>query len=289
MKKEELKRFKYLLMFTFVLIFSNLATSQCEENIITNGSFNDSLGFNVTATGWLSDLGTTHSPDINNDNGILNTTSTNYIWIGNIISSPNGGTWQNIIGPEIIYQIVELDLNKTYSLCFEYSAQGITNIADSTLTFDDPVGVEVYVNDSLMIISPIDTTQYTWENYCLEFTVIEVENHIKLKASTNSYLGLDGVCLTEVLPISIETIDSRTISVFPNPVSIDGLLSFKFNDNNPNKHLRILNAHGHLVWSDKMPKNNQLNLVKLNLKKGIYYFSIIKNNGEVYNGKFIGT
>jgi len=281
--------YKHLLMFTLVLLFSNSVISQCEENIIANGSFNDSLGYNVTAAGWFADLDPSHTPDINDDSGTLYTTSSSYNWIGVPVPSLNGGSWQNIFGPEIIYQVVDLDSTKTYSLCFEYAAQGISIPNNPNLTFEDPVGVEIFINNSLLSTTPLDSTLYTWESICFEFTPLVTENQIMFKATSDNYLAIDGACLIEAIPNSLEIIDSKIISVFPNPVSIDGLLNFNFMDNQSNQYLRIVNSHGHIVWNDKMPKNNQLNLAELNLTKGIYYFSIFKNDGEIYNGKFIGN
>jgi hypothetical protein len=276
---------KFLILIIAFFAQSNLSECQCLDNKLVNGSFDGDLGGNNLAPGWKTS--DPYSPDINDANGQLNTSSSTYIWIGEVVSSSNGGTWQNIFGPEVIIQKVSLEMDKVYSLCFEYSAQGITNTVDPSLTFDDPVGVEIYINNNLISTSPLDMTQYSWEEYCIEFTAVETENEIKFRPSDNSYLGIDGACLTEPDPSSIKSLDEKEMLSYPNPVSKEGIINFGIDDNSSIAKIRIINSQGQIILNKLDVNNNQIKLSDLNINEGVYYFSIIGNYGKIYNGRFV--
>src|SRR5688572_23626118 len=79
--------------------------AQCQNNLLTNGSFTSVEGEDVVAPGWTKWVMTSSdTPDINDEFGPLNTTSS-YNWTGLPMGSTDGGTWQNLFGPsEKIYQ-----------------------------------------------------------------------------------------------------------------------------------------------------------------------------------------
>lgn len=164
--------------------------SQCIGNLIVNGSFTAPLGEDVHAHGW--NVGST--PDVNNAEGKLYT-STGYSWIDKPHASKNGGTWQNLYNQrEYMEQTLDLKIGEIYTLRFEYAAQGIEA---SAMRFAGPIGINVYVNNDLVFTSPMDFTQYTWENTCYSFKATTVVNTIRLSASGDQYVGLDGICLVK--------------------------------------------------------------------------------------------
>jgi gliding motility-associated-like protein len=175
----------------FLLIFSNFVLGQCENNLILNGSFNDTVGEAHTALNWL--IGD-YTPDVNSADEELNSTPC-YFWTGTPLASTDGGTWQNIFGPESVYQPVTLTVGAEYQITFEYAAQGI-QCPENDFQFNEPVGVNLYFNNDFIISTPLDETQYTWENFCYIFTATESNVSIILMASADQYVGIDGFCLS---------------------------------------------------------------------------------------------
>lgn len=145
------------------------------------------------APGWSGTI----SPDINDDTGPLNSTP-GYVWVGLPLISPNGGTWQNLWGPETIQQSVVTVPGQLYEVCFYYAAQSIT--LPGQFTFDDPVGIEVYVNGPLWYSSPLDTTEFTWESACTTIHASGTTTTIAFGASTMNYVAIDGACMTPLDP-----------------------------------------------------------------------------------------
>ena len=137
----------YFLILLCLTGLMHKANSQCAGNLFTNGSFNSMEGENVTAPGWIAVNSSINTPDINDEYGLLNTT-TGYLWTGIPLASTNGSTWQNLFGIETIEQTVNVTIGQSYTLCFEYAAQGI--FLNTTFEFADPVGVNVYSNGFLL-------------------------------------------------------------------------------------------------------------------------------------------
>lgn len=282
-----MKTIKLLLIITTTFIQIINCQGQCTENILANGSFDGQLGDDSPASGWMTDLPPS-SPDLNDASGQLYTAGgMQYVWAGDVINSMDGGTWQNIIGPETIFQTVNLEIDTEYSLCFEYAAQGITNVIDAYLTFADPVGVEVYINDALIAVSPIDSTQYTWETFCVNFTATQVANQIKFRASDFFYLGIDGACLNEATPLSLNVVPENSISTYPNPISREGILNFGMEDNSIMKRITITDSSGKLITQKNNVSDNQIELSNLKLNTGVYFISMQNNKGKNYIGKFV--
>ena len=148
---------KILVISTIIFSFTNVK-SQCFGNLFINGSFSDTVGKAIIAPGWNG----TGTPDVNDVSGLLFTTS-GYTWTGTPISSANGGTWQNLFSSaESVQQTINVIPNKLYSLSFEYAAQGIHS--DTIIFYDNPVGINTYIDGVLSFTTPDDTTQYTWES-----------------------------------------------------------------------------------------------------------------------------
>lgn len=256
--------------------------AQCNSNLLLNGAFEDELGGNTIAQGWEG----TSSPDINNDSGELFTSSPTYEWIGMILPSPNGGTWQNIFGPERVFQTVELEVDKTYSWCVEYAAQGIQSLPN--LIFDQAVGVHFIINDAIVHTSPYDTSQYSWELECITFTATQTTNIIGFQANEDQYLGIDGACLTEDIMSSIATIQKENDHyIYPNPVRRNGQINIHTNDNE-RFELALYNSYGSLVFQQENVSADGL-VVPENLftNTGIYYYMLTYENGQRVSGTFI--
>jgi gliding motility-associated-like protein len=175
-----------------LLIYSNVVLGQCENNIVLNGSFNDTVGEAHTALNWL--IGE-FTPDVNSADEVLHSTPC-YSWTGIPLASSDGGTWQNVFGPEAIYQPVVLTVGAEYQITFEYAAQGI-QCPENDFYFNEPVGVNLFINNTFLTSTPLDESQYTWETFCYNFTATESNVSIILTASADQYVGIDGFCLTQ--------------------------------------------------------------------------------------------
>lgn len=195
--------FRSVFVFICLIIISKDSFAQCDNNILSNGSFNSIVGEDVTASGWYATWYTNNSPDVNDSNGPLNTTS-GYTWDGTPIASSDGGTWQNLFGPEQVYQLVTLTPGTNYILEFEYASTPITS---STISFTDPVGVEVKVNNNIFI-TPNDSTHFTWETASFTFTADSTSATLSMNATTQNYVAIDGVCLIEIENEHVEIVDN---------------------------------------------------------------------------------
>src|SRR5690349_20101422 len=90
-----------LLLFVFAL-FAARAHAQCSaNNLVTNGDLTGTAGELIVAPGWTGEL----TPDLNDENGMLLCTP-GYVWTGTPLPSPVGGTWQNLYGPEAVFQSI---------------------------------------------------------------------------------------------------------------------------------------------------------------------------------------
>ena len=80
-------------------------------------------GENVTAPGWVAiNVGfPPNTPDVNDANGSVNTTS-GYNWFkGTPVPSPDGGTWQSVFSVENFTQtITGLTVGATYYFRYYY-------------------------------------------------------------------------------------------------------------------------------------------------------------------------
>lgn len=192
---------KGILLILILSLNINTSTSQCVNNLFVNGSFTSQVGDVLTAPGWTIAAVT---PDVNDASGTLHTT-TGYSWTGTPIPSSNGGTWQNIFGTEAFQQTVNTVIGKEYRITFEYAAQGIS--AGSSMTFNGPAGVDVYINNQLAYSTPLDVTQYSWESATYTFTATTSVTTIMFKISQTEYVGIDGACM-------VLTSDNNNIPVF---------------------------------------------------------------------------
>ena len=164
--------------------------SFAQVNIFKNGSFNGLVGEDQHGEGW----NTGSSPDLNDTSGILHT-STGYSWIKKPTPSVDGGTWQNLYSyREFLEQRVTVEPGKTYTILLEYAAQGISA---GTYKYDQPVGIDIYIDEELKFSTPVDKTPYTWESACFQFTPKLNSVIIRFSASAEQYVGIDGVKLIQ--------------------------------------------------------------------------------------------
>lgn len=175
---------------TCLLLFAAWNSSgQCPGNLISNGSFNGPKGEAVISPGWTGQS----TPDTNDENGPLMTTP-GYTWTGTPQASSDGGTWQNMFSNvEYIEQTLNLTVGESYLLTFEYTAQGIQ--VDNIMSFTDPVGFDIYFDNSLVNSTPLDATPFTWETYSYTFTATQSTVVLKLSPNVTAYAAVDGICL----------------------------------------------------------------------------------------------
>lgn len=263
--------------FIILLILCHASYSQCDNNLLTNGSFTNEEGSIMPAPGWSF----SGSPDTNDEIGLLNTTI-GYTWVGTPLASPSGGTWQNIFRIETIFQDVELSEGQVYTLCFDYAAQGI--VSPNGNLFIDPVGVDVYIDGILSYVSDLDTTQYTWESTCFNFTAANSNTSIKFAVSdeTEAYLALDGACLTVASTNSSVYFSEKTtnISVSPNPFVTSTLIKLNTQIKKSFKFI-LFDSQGRIAHEENNITNDQFILERNNLSKGLYYFQLRSDNQQI--------
>ncbi|MEO8066130.1 MAG: T9SS type A sorting domain-containing protein [Flavobacteriales bacterium] len=256
---------KHLLLLSLAIAAVLPATTmaQCSaSNVIVNGSFVSAEGEAVTASGWTP--GST--PDVNDENGPLNCT-VGYIWTGVPVASPDGGTWQNLYGTESIEQTVALNVGQTYALTFQYAAQGI--MADSTYMFDDPTGFTVYMNNAVVYTTPLDQTQFTWEQAVYTFVATTATTTVRFMETTGgNYVGLDGVCLGFATGEGIGEAALLAQQVYPNPA--DAFVSLPVGKAVASD-LRVVNAIGALVPAGIRVRGDRAQVDTATLPNGIYF------------------
>lgn len=195
-------------MTLFLFLNTYCMLSQCSDNLIKNGSFElDSVGSNITGQYWIN----SGTPDIDNASDNYPNIGGNTVWSDVIINSCDGGNWQNISGIvslsgnvtlEAIAQEVQLINSVPHLLEFEFTAQSIT----PSFPGDGYAAIDVYVNNSLLFTTPIDSTLFTWEKYNVTFTPTSDEILIQFKINPSlsieqgktKYVAIDGVCLTPI-------------------------------------------------------------------------------------------
>nr|WP_294858412.1 gliding motility-associated C-terminal domain-containing protein [uncultured Fluviicola sp.] len=234
-----------LIFLLFFYVFDS--TGQCAGNIVVNGSFNSQEGEAVTAPGWTANS----TPDVNNALGPLNST-VGYTWIGTPISSLDGGTWQNLYSPyEKIEQALTVTPGESYTLEFEYAAQGIVLTVNGSI-IADPVAVNIYIDNALVAATPLDVTQYTWEHYSYTFIANSSPVILKLGPSDFSYIAIDGVCVPGSAsdinpPTFIDQLEMPNIFTPDN----DGINDFFYPKELTDIHqasLKIVNRWGNVVF-----------------------------------------
>ena len=281
MKTSHLKLEHLLLTSLLIISLSTFGYSQRDDNLLFNGSFTGEPDRSEIAQGWDG----YSTPDINDASGVLFTSSSAYEWIGDILPSPNGGTWQNIYGPESVYQNVNLEIGKNYILCIEYAAQGIQALPD--LIFDQPVGVQFIINNINVHTSPPDETQYTWETDCITFTATQAVNKIEFMPTAKQYLGIDGACLIEDTMSPTLAIEQRNNHfIFPNPVNKNN----QFSIHTPGTEmfdLFIYNNFGLMILHQAdIVTSNFIIPEKISIP-GTYYYVLRNKKGEDLSGSFL--
>lgn len=169
-----------------LMIIPYLALAQCPNNVVTNGSFNGDTGPTYAADDWIG----MNTPDVND----VNTTEPTWgwMWSGVPEASPDGGTWQNIYFTETVRQSIQLEVGLTYHVQFYYAAQGLTS---ENYEIIGAVGVEMFLDDELLLTTPSDTSFYSWETACFTFVAETSTAELILSASTPYYVAVDGLCI----------------------------------------------------------------------------------------------
>ncbi len=107
------------------------------------------------------------------------------------------------------------------------------------------------------------------------FTSLAINNYIR-----EGY-GLD-ILSSDPIP----EIESNKLKMYPNPVSIDNVLTIS-SDNVANSTIRIIDLKGTMVYSKKSETRNLSIDVSKILKPGFYIVSVTTPESKVYNSKLI--
>jgi hypothetical protein len=198
---------KSILTFTLLLIVNFSATSQCQGNLIKNGSFElDSVGEAITGTSWETFRGT---PDIDNDQDSLTGFGATYDF-GFPQSSSDGGNWQGIVYnlafgasdtfPESFGQSFTFNKSIPHIISFEFASQAFIQIPKEEWY----AAVDVLINNELVYTTALDTTLYTFEKVSFPFVPQEQNVTIgfrinpTLNLSVFKLIAIDGVCIRPI-------------------------------------------------------------------------------------------
>jgi hypothetical protein len=199
--------YKAILTFALLLIINFSANSQCQGNLIKNGSFElDTVSDAVTATFWGAINGT---PDIDNDQDSLTGFGSRYVY-GLPQSSFDGGNWQSIIFnsspgvfdtlPESFGQPINFIRPIPHVISFEFAAQAFRSIPLE----DWFASIDVLINNEVVYTTAIDSTLYSFEKVSF-FYVPEEKNVIIgfrinpiLNRSFYKLVAIDGVCVRPI-------------------------------------------------------------------------------------------
>jgi hypothetical protein len=246
------------------LFGSSILSSQCNYDLFNNGSFTSAKGEGVIAPGWSG----TSSPDVNSAVGPLKTTP-GYHWCGTPLSSPNGGTWQNMFGKETITQSVTTKPSEVYNVSFYYASQGI----EGSVSFSAPVGAIVMVNGAGSFTTAADVTPFTWEFASFTFTATDNVTTITFSPTAQEYLAVDGACVSmrnaNNVGLFQGSTDNRTgFKIVPNPVEDISVILFE--EDFAELSVLIYNMHGQKVFEDELTSPHSYELRKESLTPGTY-------------------
>ena len=174
--------------------------SQCQNNLLENGSFNSSLGSDTAATGWIIKDG---SPDVNS----MDSLSILNLWGSNPVESRDGGTWQSLAGDtligrytETLCQTITLDDAMPLDLSFEYASHRLLH----PHVRDWKGFIRVEVNGTIVYETSITPELDIW--YEAKVRIAPPDREMELCFTGDSdfintgfiYMGIDGVCLERI-------------------------------------------------------------------------------------------
>lgn len=180
--------------------------SQCANNLIKNSSFElDSIGENQVGSHWIAVLG---SPDIDNALDEFPPIGSNTTWTDTVLSSSDGGNWQNIAGHtsfdsfqsfESVGQEVVLQNSIPHILEFEFTAQDF----GPSIMRSAHAAIDVFINNDKVYTSHLDTVLFVWEKVEFSFTPkskkilirFMVNPDLDVALGKTKYVAIDGVCL----------------------------------------------------------------------------------------------
>jgi len=271
------------LLTLLVTIASINGYSQCENNLLTNGSFDGTPGNSTMAPGWTASNST---PDLNDDSGTLNCTP-GYTWSGTVQASSDGGSWQNIVTTESFMQTVTASQGSIYTLCFEYALQGIFSGAQY---YEDPNSLNILINGTILDSTDVDSTLNTWESACYTFQapsdVVEIKFELNNPALL-SYMAVDGACLTLDSGQGFSSVRAdKSVRFYPSPLEDNSTLAFS-NPNADRFTLEIFNHLGTVVKRISNISSDRVLIEKEGMQSGVYYYTLSSRVKQEYSGKFI--
>jgi gliding motility-associated-like protein len=182
-----------------LLLEQKISSSQ---NLIVNGSMNSAEGENVVAPGWIRySTSPSNTPDVNDSAGPLNST-VYYVWSGGMpVASPDGGTWQNVFGPEDFMQTISgLTIGTTYNFRYYYASQGIT-AGSPAPNYIYPFPPSVTITGATGYSNPPAGTLFQWNTY--SGALVATSTSITIIASqgnNDAYMAFDGFYLGTTPP-----------------------------------------------------------------------------------------
>jgi len=267
--------FQHSLFVSFSLFFFSIGslfsqTTCNEDNLITNGSMDGTVGMNITANGWQAGW----SPDINDHLNPLYMTY-GYNWAGVPLESFDGGTWQNLFGHETISQVVYCTIGEWYELTFLYAAQGV--VSSEFVYYAEPIGVSVFFDEDIVFETPDDETQYTWETATYTFQASVETFTLKMDPTQEQYVGIDGVCLMKIdEPVSVEDYTSSLpVEMYPNPAnSLVTITGIEHSD----ARIIVIDTNGRRVEDLLINGDQQVPLDVSSWHAGIYFVQVYAEN-----------
>ncbi len=200
-------------------------------------------------------------------------------------------------GENLTFYLTVIDNNS--NICTDSMEVDFSNFVTHTgyLTYEIQEGDSIFLSGFENVMGGIPPLQYLWrpnhglsDSTSLDFWA-KPEQFVGYYLTVTDSSGCSAVgapvYYVNVIPLSTNpNYYEESIIVFPNP-AID-VLTFRIEGhNNKSRIYRIFNNLGQLLMEKKSP-DNETTIKTINLNKGIYFFSIISETGNLISrGKFI--
>lgn len=241
------------------------------------------------------------TPDLTSVNG------PGWIAVGSIGNPFSGNTFISglfVNGTSYFSQEGIMQTVSGFTIGIEYSIRFRQTVVKQSNTLDNSGSWAVYIDTVLAGITvptysnePFSSFSMPWEFRTVGFTATQSAHLIKflpMDDDTNNFIsfndtagalrmGIDSIGLEVLTSISEQT--HNKFSLFPNPNNGKFRLQFKSFIDKPMK-LTITDLYGELI--DEMIMTNSLtNYENINLKNGIYFYSLRQGSEEIGNGKIM--
>ncbi len=166
------------------------------------------------------------------------------------------------------------------------------------------IAIEMYKWNTITGVSDIiafgeysigaNASSYTVFNLPITYMNSESPDTVVIFAGINgSHVGttfyIDALSFTGTAPIGIDELysDNKYVKLYPNPFSNSASINIDIAVKLNNASIRIFDISGKEVKTINNINKNLVILEKGEMTAGLYFYKLLNNSSEVYNGKFI--